>query len=86
MLSVQLLAKNNALPLAVCGDLGLRASTASGINHEWELHQRVPAVSKLVILAVLHSGQLKHNKSVNDHHNGLIMAIKLIISGHIEFS
>lgn len=47
----------------------------------------MPAVSKLVILAVLHSGQLKHNKStVSDHHNGLIMAIKLIISGHIEFS
>lgn len=51
-----------SLPLALCGDLGLRASRASGIDHERELHQRVTAISELVVLAVLHSRQLKHSE------------------------
>lgn len=52
----------NTLPLALCGDLGLRASTAGGVDHKRELHQRVTAISELVVRAVLHSRQLKHNK------------------------
>lgn len=47
------------LPLALRGDLGLGASAAGGIYHQRELHQRMTAISELVVLAVLHSRQLK---------------------------
>lgn len=47
------------LPFALCGDLGLGASAAGGIYHQRELHQRMTAISELVVLAVLHSRQLK---------------------------
>ena len=50
---------NNAtVPLALRGDLGLRAGRASGVDHQRELHQRVTAISELVVLAVLHSWKL----------------------------
>ena len=52
----------SSVPLALCGDFGLRASAACGIDHERELHQRMTTISELVALAVLHSRQLKHNK------------------------
>lgn len=53
---------SRTLPLALCGDLGLRTSRASGIDHKRELHKRMTAISELVVLTVLHSRQLKHNK------------------------
>lgn len=54
---------NNAtIPLALRGDLGLRAGRASRVDHQRELHQRVTAISELVVLAVLHSRQLKNRQ------------------------
>lgn len=47
------------LPFALRGDLGLGASAAGGIYHQRELHQWMTAISELVVLAVLHSRQLK---------------------------
>lgn len=47
------------LPFALCGDLGLGAGAAGGIYHQRELHQWMAAISELVVLAVLHSRQLR---------------------------
>lgn len=54
--------KYASLPLALRGDLGLRASAAGGIDHQRQLHQRMAAISELVVLAVLHPRQLKVGK------------------------
>lgn len=56
------MARSASSPFALCGDFGLGASRAAGVDHQGELHQRVAAVSELVVLAGLHPRQLEGTK------------------------